>query len=100
MVSSTGTEARHSRSLWRHLHLHPRAAVPSTTLYQVTDRLHHERTVRVPFNAIGPTVSGWLAELGANSPMVEDLARAVRNGDWPAAYAVGEHLSIHVAVAA
>jgi hypothetical protein len=32
--------------------------------------------------------------------MVDDLARAVRNGDWPAAYTVGEHLSVHVAVAA
>ncbi len=37
---------------------------------------------------------------GANSPMVEDLARAVRNGDWPAAYAFGEHLAVHVAAAA
>jgi hypothetical protein len=100
MVSSSRTETKHSRSPWRRLHLHPRAAVASTTLYQVTDRLHQERTVRVPFNAIGPTVSAWLAELGANSPMVEDLARAVRNGDWPAAYAFGEHLSVHVAVAA
>jgi hypothetical protein len=45
-------------------------------------------------------VSTWLAELGANSPMVDDLARAVRNGDWSAVYAVGDRLSIHVAVAA
>jgi hypothetical protein len=100
MVSSSRTEARHPRSLCHHLHLRAGAAVPSTTLYQVTDRLHEERTVRVPFDAIGPTVSAWLAELGANSPMVEDLARAVRNGDWRAAYAVGEHLSVRVAVAA
>ena len=98
MGSSSRTEVRHPWSLWRYLHAG--AAVPSTTLYQVTDRLHEERTVRVPVNAIGPTVSAWLAELGANSPMVEDLARAVRNGDWPAAFAVGEHLSVHVAVAA
>ncbi len=66
----------------------------------MTDRLHLGRTVQVPINAIGPTVSGWLAELGAKSPMVDDLARAVRNGDWPLAYAVGEHLSVYVAVAA
>jgi hypothetical protein len=32
--------------------------------------------------------------------MVEDLTRAVRNGDWPAAHAVGEQLSVHVAVEA
>lgn len=98
MGSPSRTEARHSWSLWRHLHAGD--AGSPTTLYEVTDRLHEERTVRVPFNAIGPTVSGWLAELGANSPMVEDLARAVRNGDWPAAYAVGEHLSVHVALSA
>ncbi len=98
MGSSSRTEARHSRSLWRHLHIG--VSVAPTTLYQLTDRLHEGRTVRVPVNAIGPTVSAWLAELGANSPMVEDLARAVRNGDWPAAYAVGEHLSVHVAIAA
>lgn len=98
MGTSARTEASHSLSLWRYLRA-GHAGSP-TTLYQVTDRLHEERTVRVPFNAIGPTVSAWLAELGANSPMVEDLARAVRNGDWPAAYAVGEHLSVHVALAA
>jgi hypothetical protein len=97
MVASPRTEARHSWSLWRHLRTG--AAVPPI-MYQVTDRLHEERTVRVPCNAIGPTVSAWLAELGANSPMVEDLARGVRNGDWPAAYSVGEQLSVHVAVAA
>jgi len=98
MGSLLRTEARHSWSLWRYLHAG--SALPPTTLYQVTDRLHDERTVRLPANAIGPTVSAWLAELGANSPMVDDLARAVRNGDWPAAYAVGEHLSVHVALAA
>lgn len=98
MGSSARTAARHTWSLWRHLHLGD--AGSPTTLYQLTDRLHEGRTVRVPFNAIGPTVSAWLAELGAHSPMVEDLARAVRNGDWPAAYAVGEHLSVHVALAA
>jgi hypothetical protein len=98
MGSLLRTEARHSWSPWRYVHT--RATGSPMTLYQVTDRLHEERTVRVPLNGISPTVAGWLAELGANSPMVEDLARAVRNGDWPAAYAVGEHLSVRVAVAA
>ena len=64
MASSPRTEARHSWSLWRYLRAG--AAVPATALYQVTDRLHEERTVRVPCNAIGPTVSAWLAELGAS----------------------------------
>jgi hypothetical protein len=90
MGSSSRTEARNLWSLWRNLR--GQAAASTVTLYQVTDRLHAGRTVRVSANAIGPTVSAWLAELGANSPMVEDLARAVRDGDWPFAYAVGEHL--------
>ena len=98
MSSSSRAMAPHSWLLSRYFHFG--ATVPSTTLYQVTDGLHQERTVRVPVNAIGPTVSAWLAELGATSPMVEDLARAVRNGDWSAAYAVGERLSVHVAIAA
>jgi hypothetical protein len=98
MGSSSRAEVRHPWSLRRYLHVG--AAVSPTTLYQVTDQLHEGRTVRVPVNAIGPTVSAWLAELGAHSPMVEDLTRAVRNGDWPAAHAVGEQLSVHVAVEA
>jgi len=97
MSSSSQAKARHSWSPWRYFHAGD--VVSPTTLYQVTDRLHEERTVRVPVSAIGPTVSAWLAELGANSPMVDDLARAVRNGDWPAAYVFGEHLSVQVAVA-
>jgi len=44
-------------------------------------------------------VSAWLAEVGAHSPLVDDLARAVRVGDWPAAHALGECLSVEVAVA-
>ena len=49
---------------------------------------------------IETTVSAWLAELGIQSPMVEDLARTVRSGDWPAFYAIGEHPSVDVTVAA
>jgi hypothetical protein len=82
---------RHHRTLW---------AVPTTTIYRVTDRLHDGRTVDVPCHQIVTTVSAWLAELGAHSPLVEDLARAVQVGDWPAAYAIGECLSVDVAVAA
>ena len=90
-------EARHSWSVGRYLH---RNAISPTTLYHVTDRLHEGRTVCVPGNAIRPIVSAWLAELGADSPLVEDLAQAVRAGNWAAAHAVGEHLSVTVAVAA
>jgi hypothetical protein len=69
-------------------------------LYRITDRLHNERTVQVPAHEIAHVVSAWLAELGAHSPLVDDLARAARLGDWAAAYAVGDQLSVHVAVAA
>jgi hypothetical protein len=31
--------------------------------------------------------------------MAQGLARAVRSGDWPAVYAIDEHLSVHVTVA-
>jgi len=56
-------------------------------LYRVTDRLHNWRTVQVPGHQIASTVSAWLAELGADSPLVDDLARAACVGDWAAAYA-------------
>ena len=75
-------------------------AVPTRAIYRVTDRLHEGRTVEVPCHQIVTTVSAWLAELGARSPLVEDLARAVHASDWPAAYAIGEYLSVDVTVAA
>jgi len=77
-----------------------RRAVTSPAIYRVTDCLHPGRTVHVPCDELVTTVSAWLAELGADSPLVEDLARAVRAGDWPAAYALGESLSVDVTVAA
>lgn len=51
------------------------------TVYQLTDRLHDGRTVRVQADDIAPTVASWLAELGACSPLVDLLSRAVRDGD-------------------
>jgi len=74
-------------------------AVSTVAIYRVTDRLQG-RTVHVPCHEIVSTVSAWLAELGAHSPLVEDLARAVRARDWPAAYAIGDRLSVDVTVAA
>jgi len=35
-----------------------------------------------------------------DSRLVDDLARGVRTGDWPAAYAIGKHLSVDVTVSA
>jgi hypothetical protein len=69
-------------------------------MYCVTDRLHDGRTVQVPGHKIAPIVSAWLAELGACNPLVEDLARAACGGDWAAACAVGDRLSVDVTVAA
>ena len=79
-------------SLMRHRQLTP--------TYQLTDCLHRGRTVCVSSDGIACTVSGWLAELGAHSPLVEDLARTVRSGDWAAAHAIADLLSVDVAVAA
>ena len=70
------------------------------TMYYVADRLHNGRIVQVPGHEIAPIVSGWLAELVAQSPLVEDLARAARVGDWAAACAVGDLLSVDVSVVA
>ena len=63
-----------------------------TTMYCVTDRLHDGRAVQVPGHQIAPIVSAWLAELGADSPLVQDLAQAARVGDWASACAVGNQL--------
>jgi hypothetical protein len=71
-----------------------------TTTYDIVDRLHARRAARVPGNRIAATVSAWLAELDVQSPMVEDLARAARAGNWPAAHAIGDWLSVDVTVAA
>lgn len=77
-----------------------RRAARTRTIYQVSDRLHDGRTVHVPGHEIAATVAAWLAELGARSELVEDLARAARAGDWPTARAIGDCLSVDVTVAA
>jgi hypothetical protein len=69
------------------------------TTYLVSDRLHAGRAVHVRAHEIATTVSGWLAELDAQSPLVDDLARAVHAGDWPAARDLGEYLSVDVSIA-
>lgn len=83
---------------WEH-HRTPRGA-ETITIFQLTDHLHDGRTACVSGDEIAATVSTWLAELGAHSPLADDLAHAVRGGDWPTAYAIGEHLSVDVAVCA
>ncbi|AGB23015.1 hypothetical protein Mycsm_02686 [Mycobacterium sp. JS623] len=68
-------------------------------VYQLTDRLRPARTVRVSADELQATVSTWLAELGAASPLAGDLARAVRARDWPTVHSVSEYLSVEVTVA-
>ncbi|MEM6108672.1 hypothetical protein AAHS21_20920 [Mycobacterium sp. 050272] len=68
-------------------------------MYCVTDRLHGGRMVHVHGDEIAAIVTTWLRELGAYSPLVEDLARAACVGDWSAAYAVGNQLSVEVTLA-
>jgi hypothetical protein len=68
--------------------------------YQLTDHLHDGRTAQVSAEGIVSTVSAWLAELGARSPVVENPARAVRSGGWVAAHSIADRLSVDVTVAA
>lgn len=77
-----------------------RRTAKTTTIYRLTDRLREGRSVHVSGEEIATTVSAWLAELGAHSPLVDDLARAVHAGDWPAAAALGEYLCVDVTMAA
>lgn len=77
-----------------------RRASRTGPIYRVTHCLRDGRAVDVAGHEIATTVSAWLAELGAHSPLVEDLARAVHAGDWPVAHAIGEYLSVDVTVAA
>ena len=70
------------------------------TTYQLTDCLHHGRTVCVSSDRIASTVSAWLADLGVHSHLAEDLARTVCDGDWTSAHAIADLLSVDVAVAA
>lgn len=69
------------------------------TTYRITDRLHDGRSIHVRGDEIATIVTRWLGELGASSPLVEDLARAACLGDWAAAYAVGNQLSVEVTLA-
>lgn len=73
--------------------------LPPAATYQLTDRLHAGRVVQVPADAIPVTVSAWLSEPGVHSPLVREFADAVGAGDWPAALALGDWLSIDIAVA-
>ena len=76
-----------------------RTASPGA-VYHITDRLHCRRADRVSSDRIAAVVAAWLAELGADSPMVEELAHAVRAGDWPVAHSLEDLLSVQISIAA
>ena len=57
-----------------------RSAAPGPA-FRVSDRLH-ERYVTAAAHEIATTVADWLAELGVHSPLIDQLASAVREGDW------------------
>jgi hypothetical protein len=69
-------------------------------VYRLTHRLRQGRIADVRSHEIAPTVSGWLAEIGVRSPLVDDFARAVDADNWPAVHMLGEFLSVDVVVAA
>jgi|SRR5215207_3540838 len=98
--SLAGTVQNADNHIRRHQRRRRTTRAPTVALYRVADRLHEGRTVEVPCSEIVSTVSAWLAELDASSPLVEDLAEAVRARDWPAAYAIGDYLSVEVTAAA
>jgi hypothetical protein len=100
-VSRQRVSAAHKKIVELSWHLdYPVRHRETMTIYQVTDRLHDRRTVYMRGNEIAATISAWLAELGVDSPMAEDLADAVRAGDWPSAHCIADYLSVEVTVAA
>jgi hypothetical protein len=95
-LGSSAGDGSHFGRPW--LHRRPFQDTRQRAIYQLTDRLHGD-IAHVAGNEIAATVSSWLADLGAQSPLVDELARAVQHHDWPVAYAIGETLSVDVAVA-
>lgn len=71
-----------------------------TTTYDIMDRLHAGRSARVSADGIAATVPAWLAELGADSPLADDLARAARAGNWSRVHELEDWLSVGVTGAA
>lgn len=64
----------------------------------VRDCLHGGRTAHVSGDMVAEVVASWLAEFDAVSPAVDDLARAVCDGDWPSAHALAARLSVEIEV--
>ena len=71
-----------------------RRVVQPAPTYWLTDCLHEGRSVRVSVDEIAGTLSDWLAELGARSPLVDELGQTVRAGDWMTAHIIADSLSV------
>ncbi|BBZ76059.1 hypothetical protein MANY_13960 [Mycolicibacterium anyangense] len=80
-------------------HLIARRSRVGPPTFRLTDRLHEGRTVTVTINEIAATVSDWLAELGVHSPMVDQLASALRGGNWTAVQTIADHLAVEITAA-
>jgi hypothetical protein len=72
---------------------------PRSLVYRISQRLRGGHTAEVPAGAIAATVAAWLAELGVDTPLVDDLEKAVHAGNWSAARAIGDYLSVDVTMA-
>ena len=71
----------------------------NTNAYVVVDLLHRGRAATVAGPDIASIVDTWLSELGIQTSLSHELARAARAGDWPTAHALGECLSVAVCAA-
>lgn len=76
------------------------AASQPQSCFCVRDCLHTDRAAQVPGDMIADVVASWLADFEAVSPLVDDLARAVCEGDWPSAHALAARLSVEIEVEA
>lgn len=74
------------------------AAADHQTCFCVRDCLRGGRAAHVPGHMVAGVVASWLAEFGAVSPAVDDLARAVCDSDWPSAHALAARLSVEIEV--
>jgi phenylpyruvate tautomerase PptA (4-oxalocrotonate tautomerase family) len=81
----------------RRRHHRPRAA--TARIYAVRHRVEEPRITYIPASELAATVTEWLAEVGACSPLVDALAQEVDANNWAAAHSIAECLGIEVTVA-
>lgn len=68
--------------------------------YVLTDRLRQHHSVCGTADQITAALLTWLAQLDANSSLVEEFGRSIRDRDWTAVYAIADVLSVDVNEAA